>query len=186
MSWCVCKVNVLHSQDSPDKLAKNYDAQPLHFLIPKLLTFFAHAQPDFRKHSVGCVNHFVVLMPPALVQYMDQYLQGLFAVATDPSPDVRRSVCQALVMLLDTALEMIAPHVPAIVQYMLVASADVDATVALEACELSVSEASRHWFHQPDDVKVIGDAPLLVIVTVGPPFARRALLRPRLAISYRR
>ena len=122
-------------EDSPDKLAKDVTSQPLHFLVPKFLTFFGHSQPLFRKYGVGCINHFVLLMPPALVQHMDQYLQGLFALATDPSPDVRCSVCQALVMLLDANLEKLAPHIPAVVQYMLGATADPDATVALEACE---------------------------------------------------
>ena len=122
-------------EDSPDRLAKDVQSQPLQFLIPKFLSFFGHQRPLFRKYGLGCINHFVLLMPPALRQHIDQYLQGLFALATDPSPEVRCSVCQALVMLLDAALEKLAPHMPQIVQYMLTATADDDSSVALEACE---------------------------------------------------
>ena len=130
-------------QDSPEKLARDVDSQALHFLVPKLLTFFTHAQPLFRRHAVSCLNQFVMLMPHALVQRIDSYMQGLFALATDPSPDVRCCVCQALVMLLEASLDQLMPHMPAVVQYMLGATADPDCAVALEACELSV-RPSRH------------------------------------------
>ena len=126
---------ILAQQDSPEKLAQNATPQPLQFLIPKFLTFFGHSQPLFRKYGVGCINHFVLLMPPALVQRMDQYMQGLFVLATDPSPDVRCCVCQALVMLLDAGFDALEPHMPAVIQYMLSATADHNVIVALEACE---------------------------------------------------
>ena len=66
---------------------------------------------------------------------MDAYLQHLFAVATDPSEEVRKRVCQALVMLLDVQLEKLVPHMHNVVQYMLVATTDANELVALEACE---------------------------------------------------
>ena len=66
---------------------------------------------------------------------MDAYLQHLFAVATDPSEEVRKRVCQALVMLLDVQLEKLVPHMNNVVQYMLVATTDTNELVALEACE---------------------------------------------------
>ena len=56
------------------------DTQPLTFLVPKLLTFFSHANVHIRTYSVGCLNQFVPLMPPALTEHIDSYLQHLFAV----------------------------------------------------------------------------------------------------------
>ena len=38
-------------------------------------------------------------------------------VATDPSEEVRKRVCQALVMLLDVQLEKLMPHMNNVVQY---------------------------------------------------------------------
>ena len=55
-------------------------------------------------------------MPAALTEHMDGYLQHLFAVATDPSEEVRKRVCQALVMLLDVQLEKLMPHMNNVVQ----------------------------------------------------------------------
>ena len=137
-------------EDSPDRLAKDVQSQPLQFLIPKFLSFFGHQRPLFRKYGLGCINHFVLLMPPALRQHIDQYLQGLFALATDLSPEVRCSVCQALVMLLDAALEKLAPHMPQIVQYMLTATADDDSSVALRRASSGAQSArlrsrTRRW-----------------------------------------
>ncbi|KAL3914104.1 MAG: hypothetical protein SGPRY_007740 [Prymnesium sp.] len=66
---------------------------------------------------------------------MDAYLAALFRLAMDPSSDVRKSLCQALVMLLEVALDKLMPHMREVVQYMLRATADEDEYVALEACE---------------------------------------------------
>ena len=104
-------------------------------LIPKFLTLFSDARPQVRMYSIACVNHFVPLLPDALLQHMDAYLQHLFAVATDASEEVRKRVGQARVMLLEVQLEKLIPHMNNVVQYMLMATSDSDELVALEACE---------------------------------------------------
>ena len=43
-------------EDSPDKLAEDVETQPLTFLVPKLLTFFSHANVHIRTYSVGCTQ----------------------------------------------------------------------------------------------------------------------------------
>ena len=58
-------------EDSPDKLAEDVETQPLTFLVPKLLTFFSHANVHIRTYSVGCLNQFVPLMPPALTEHIE-------------------------------------------------------------------------------------------------------------------
>ena len=45
-------------------------------------------------------------------------------MATDPSEEVRKRVCQALVMLLDVQLEKLMPHMNNVVQYMLMVTTD--------------------------------------------------------------
>jgi hypothetical protein len=89
-------------QDSPEKLANDDQQQPLTFLVPKFLTFFGAQRPHLRRMAVSCVNNFLMLMPLALQQHMDQYLQGLFALATDPNPDVRCAVCRCAPAILRT------------------------------------------------------------------------------------
>ena len=70
-------------------------------------------------------------MPPQLAQHMYTYINVLFSVATDAAPDVRKRVCEAMVMLLDVDLARLAPrcwrgHAPV--------DADADETVA-SRCE---------------------------------------------------
>ena len=114
-------------EDSAEKLAADTEVKPLDYLIPKFITFFTHAHEPFRKYAVACVNYFVLLLPEPLKQSMDAYLAGLNALTADPSAEVRKRVCQALVMLLDVQLERIAPHLPQIIEYMLQARQRSDA-----------------------------------------------------------
>ena len=73
-------------EDSAEQLAG--DASTLGYLIPKLLSFFGHAHPPFRRHALACVNHFALAMPDPLRAHIDACLQGLFALATDANPEV--------------------------------------------------------------------------------------------------
>ncbi|KAL1499861.1 hypothetical protein AB1Y20_012544 [Prymnesium parvum] len=125
-------------EDSCEKLAADANQQPLHLLIPKFISFFSSPHEQLRYYAVGCVNHFILLYVEPLKQErgnMDAYLQALFGLANDPSSNVRKSLCQAVVMLLEVALDKLLPHMRDVVQYMLRATADEDEYVALEACE---------------------------------------------------
>ncbi|XP_026446059.1 transportin-1-like [Papaver somniferum] len=42
-----------------------------------------------------------MLMPMALVRSTDQYFQGLFVLATDPTAEVRKLVCSAFVQIIE-------------------------------------------------------------------------------------
>ncbi len=48
-----------------------------------------------------------------------RYLAGLFALAHDPSGEVRKPVCTGLVQLLHLQPERLAPHMHDIIEYML-------------------------------------------------------------------
>lgn len=66
---------------------------------------------------------------------IDPFLENLFQLANDTDSDVRKHVCRALVMLVEVRIERLIPHMPQIIEYMLLTSQDGDETVALEACE---------------------------------------------------
>ena len=66
---------------------------------------------------------------------IDLFLENLFQLANDTDSDVRKHVCQALVMLVEVRIERLIPHMQQIIEYMLLTSQDTDDTVALEACE---------------------------------------------------
>ena len=50
---------------------------------------------------------------------MRRYLAGLFALAHDPSTEVRKPVCTGLVQLLHLQPERLGPHMQSIIEYML-------------------------------------------------------------------
>ena len=50
---------------------------------------------------------------------MRRYLAGLFALAHDPSSEVRKPVCTGLVQLLHLQPERLVPHMHEIIEYML-------------------------------------------------------------------
>lgn len=67
----------------------------------------------------------------------------MFNVATDDDPEVRKNVCQALVMLLEVRMDRLIPHMANIIEYMLIRTQDTDENVALEACEFWLSLAEQ-------------------------------------------
>lgn len=121
-------------EDAPDLLDQD-PSQPLDVIIPKLLAFFQHPSDAVRIKVVHILNQFLLVMPPALNDNIDAYLAALFRVAEDASFEVRKRVCSAICMLLETKPEALAPHMPNIVAYMVNASRDSSPLVALEACE---------------------------------------------------
>eukprot|EP00245_Coleochaete_scutata_P005591 TRINITY_DN19250_c0_g1_i1.p1 TRINITY_DN19250_c0_g1~~TRINITY_DN19250_c0_g1_i1.p1 ORF type:complete len:894 (-),score=159.66 TRINITY_DN19250_c0_g1_i1:1054-3735(-) len=109
--------------------------RPINALLPRLLRLFSSPHASIRKLAVGCVNQFIVQMPPILATHMDSYLQGLFSISQDPSGEVRKLVCSALVQLLATHPHVLEPHIRNVIEYMLHATQDKEDEVALEACE---------------------------------------------------
>ncbi len=61
-----------------------------------------------------------------------RYLAGLFALAHDPSSEVRKPVCTGLVQLLHLQPERLVPHMHEIIEYML-ESTQVPAVSAFNA-----------------------------------------------------
>jgi transportin-1 len=122
-------------EDSADALALQPGQQVLSILIPKFLSGFGSQHEVVRKMALSCVNQFVQVMAEPLANNLELYLKGLFALAVDPSAEVRKRVCQALVLLLDVHLECLLPHMKQVIEYFLISTKDSDELVALEACE---------------------------------------------------
>lgn len=91
--------------------------------------------PDVRRQAIACLNLLVREMPVALMAQFDTYLQGLFALAHDASPVVRREVCVGLVQLLSIQPDRLQPFLYQIIEYMLSSNEHADHDVALESCE---------------------------------------------------
>ncbi|KAG0489721.1 hypothetical protein HPP92_006584 [Vanilla planifolia] len=125
-------------EDVPEELdveVAGLPERPINLFMPRLLQFFRSPHSTLRRLSLGSINQFIVIMPTALLLSMDQYLQGLFLLARDISPDVRKLVCSAFVQLIEVRSSILEPHLRNVIEYMLQANNDSDDEVALEACE---------------------------------------------------
>ena len=117
--------------------------RPLNVLIPKFLTFFKHNHPKIRANAISCINQFILARTPALQAHIDSFIENLFHLASDDNTEVRKNVCRALVMLLETRMDRLIPHIHNIIEYMLMRTQDSDEAIALEACEFWLSLAEQ-------------------------------------------
>ncbi|KAL6784947.1 TRN1 [Auxenochlorella protothecoides x Auxenochlorella symbiontica] len=110
-------------------------AAPNDTLLPAALRLFAHPSPGVRAGAVAALNLAATGMPAFLCEAMDDYLQGLFGLAHDGEPTVRRDVCAGLVQALTLAPERLQSSLPQLIEYMLGSTQDGDEAVAIESCE---------------------------------------------------
>ena len=106
-------------------------------MIPKFLAHIDSPYPKIRAHALSCVIQFISPDNNALTTlHLEPFIVGLFKHASDDSTEVRKIVCQALVQLLATRPDVLIPHLPNVVEFMLYSTqASEDEDVALEACE---------------------------------------------------
>ncbi|KAG0629701.1 hypothetical protein M758_1G123600 [Ceratodon purpureus] len=126
------------SEESPEIMhidVGGLSERPITVFLPRLLKFFTSEYALLRKLALGIFNQVIVLMPTVLFNHIESYLQSLFSLANDNSPDVRKLVCAALVQLLEVQPTFLEPHMRNVIEFMLQANKDSDKDVALEACE---------------------------------------------------
>uniref|UniRef100_H2ZM67 Transportin-1 n=1 Tax=Ciona savignyi TaxID=51511 RepID=H2ZM67_CIOSA len=130
-------------EDCSEQLESPQLQKSLEVMIPKFLQFFNHSSPKIRSHAISCVNQFIISRTQALMNHVDDFIQGLFTLANDENVEVRKNVCRALVMLQEVRMDKLKPHMSNIIEYMLLRTQDNDETVALEACEFWLTLAEQ-------------------------------------------
>ncbi|VDL19318.1 unnamed protein product [Hymenolepis diminuta] len=130
-------------EDSKEDLEDDSFFSVLDALILKLIQFFSHPLPKFRSLALHCANQFITNLSRAFKNHLEEYLQALFKLADDSSKEVVKLVCSAFVFLVEVQVEILLPHLPSIIEYILLRTQDEDEAIALEACEfwLSLSDA---------------------------------------------
>lgn len=109
--------------------------RPLDYMIPKFLTLSEHPNAKMRAHAIACLSYFVPINSQSLFAHLDTFIATLFKRASDDDANVRRHVCQSLVLLLASKPEKLMPEMNNVAEYMLYSTRDQNETVALEACE---------------------------------------------------
>ncbi|THV55645.1 hypothetical protein BGAL_0005g00240 [Botrytis galanthina] len=131
-------------EDNRKMLDKEYQGQrPLAFIIPKLIVFAANERPRIRTLALTALNIFIPHKPQALLISLDDLLNRLFQLASDPSNEVKRQVCRAFVQIVEIRPDKILPHIGGLVDYMIAQQRKVDdEDLACDAAEfwLSVGE----------------------------------------------
>ncbi|EDO04525.1 hypothetical protein SS1G_07008 [Sclerotinia sclerotiorum 1980 UF-70] len=131
-------------EDNRKMLDKEYQGQrPLAFIIPKLIEFAANERPRIRTLALTSLNIFIPHKPQALLVSLDDLLNRLFQLASDPSNEVRRQVCRAFVQIVEIRPDKILPHIGGLVDYMIAQQRKTDdEELACDAAEfwLTVGE----------------------------------------------
>jgi transportin-1 len=138
-------------EDHRRALDKEYQGQrPLSFIFPKLLELTGSPLPRVRADAIASINVFIPDKLQVVEENIDVLLQRLFAVAADPSEEVRKHVCRAFVHVADIAPEKMLPHMEGLVDYMVTQQRNTsNAELALDAAEfwLCVGEDERMQEH---------------------------------------
>lgn len=88
-----------------------------------------------RALALSTINLSVCYLSRAILANKTTYLQGLFSLANDSSPEVRKAVCTGLVNVVAVDPEWLDGNLRAVIEYMLVSSQDSNEEVAIEASE---------------------------------------------------
>ncbi|KAF9899437.1 hypothetical protein BX616_003033, partial [Lobosporangium transversale] len=131
-------------EDSGDELDMEINGErPLNFMIPKIITYFQSPVVTIRVCALTCINQFITRKSQSFMVNVDAFVEGLGHLSTDTHPDVRKHVCQAMVMLLEVRPDKLIPQINNVVEYMLYSTKDDDESVALEACEFWLAFAEQ-------------------------------------------
>ncbi|KAJ3339678.1 hypothetical protein HDU93_007904 [Gonapodya sp. JEL0774] len=130
-------------EDNAKQLDSEEAGRPLNHMIPRFMEFFGHQNAKIRVHAISCVNQFILSRSQALMTILPQFVQALYSRANDDNEEVRKQVCQALVMLLEVRPDQLMPQLDSVVQFMLFCTQDKDEGVALEACEFWLAFAEQ-------------------------------------------
>jgi hypothetical protein len=129
-------------EDSATELEKS-PSKPLDVLIPRFIHLSDSPNPKIRIYALTCINQFFIHQAAALINNISSYIQALSKRATDTVGDVRKLVCNAFVMLLDTRPDILVPQLQDVANYIMFAMQDADENVALEASEFWLTFAEK-------------------------------------------
>ncbi|KAL7625534.1 hypothetical protein AAE478_004754 [Parahypoxylon ruwenzoriense] len=166
-------------EDNTKMLERELNGErPLNFILPKLIQATKSPLQRVRFHALSAINVFTPRKSQAMLNSIDDLLQHLFTLATDPSCDVRMQVCRALVQLVETRPDKIQPHLPGLVDYIITQQQSDNEDLACDAAEfwLAVGEHEHLWqsltpyinkiipvllecmVYDPEDIALLGGA----------------------------
>ncbi|KAI5290413.1 hypothetical protein KEM54_001611 [Ascosphaera aggregata] len=124
-------------EDNTKMLDREIQGQrPLAVIIPALMQCTSNHSAKVRSMALTTINLFITRRPTSLLAGLDTFLQQVFQLAGDPSPDVRRVVCKSFTRIAEVAPDKVAPHMDGLVKYILMQQhTPDDPELALDAAE---------------------------------------------------
>jgi len=110
-------------------------------IVPIVIRLCGHVETEKRAMALQIMNHFVVLMPPVMYTCVEAYCRTLFDIADDNNAEVRKRVCTAICLLLQSNPAPLAEYMPSVIKYMLISSKHTNPSIALEAAEFWIIAA---------------------------------------------
>lgn len=133
--------------DNKKLLDRDFQGQrPINVIVPRLLQFATNPNIRIRVFALKTLGSFIPQKPEILMSNIEGYVATLFSLANERSPELRRSVCQSIVQLVDTRPDVLLPHLNDLVNYILTQQQQNDEVdLALDAAEfwLSIGEQDQ-------------------------------------------
>ncbi|PGH03615.1 hypothetical protein AJ79_07304 [Helicocarpus griseus UAMH5409] len=138
-------------EDNRKLLDKDFQGQrPLNIILPKLMQCTSNPSPKIRATTLSTIHLFLSQRPDVLIGSLDTFLSHVFQLASDPNTDVRRMVCQSFVQLVDIAPDKLVPHIPGLVEYVLMQQHNPeDPELALDAAEFWLAVGEQKKLQEP-------------------------------------
>ena len=127
---CLSKI----CEEVPDRMCADA-SKPLDVILPLLFGYLTSENDAFRIYSLGIMNQFIILDPKVMSDNIATFLQAIFHLCSDPSPGVRKHVCQAINLLIEVRFGDVLPHINGVIEFMLHSMKDPDSSVALDAVD---------------------------------------------------
>ncbi|CAK7567463.1 MAG: hypothetical protein SEPTF4163_005428 [Sporothrix epigloea] len=136
-------------EDNARLLDREYNGQrPLNIFLPKLIEASTSQLPKVRALALTALNEFIPSKSQAMLLNIDALLSQLFSLASDTNNDVRREVCSAFVLLVETRADKLTPHIAGLVNYIISQqNNEDDEDLACQAAKfwLSAGEHKDFW-----------------------------------------
>lgn len=131
-------------EDHSALLDREYNGErPLDHITGKLieLTRLKSSTARIRAQAIFCLNQLLPLKLQLVLVFLDHYLQTLFELAQDSDAGVRKNVCSAFSLIMETRPDKLLPHMEGVLNYCVHLMEDPSEEVAMEACEFILSLA---------------------------------------------
>ncbi|KAH7974295.1 hypothetical protein HPB49_013778 [Dermacentor silvarum] len=133
---CEGSFGALHkiSRDYAEALDTGPLKDQLTVLVPKFLKFFRHKSPRIQFCAITFISLLFLNRAHAVMVHADSAVASLLQLVYEEDSKVQKTMCRALIVLLEYQIDCLIPHMSSIIEYAMVRMQDTDGSVALEAC----------------------------------------------------